>query len=422
MSLWGKTLMRDILDSERMEDMTCPGIHNNKSLGNREVFSDAQLALFSDILRTAEEIFHVSLPESQQYNLKKKLEEIPVYLIPYEIYVVEMENSCKSAFASKMSELYGKELERIPDNCSPEEREKILARLRIKYGPWLISCNGICNGCLFVEETPLGYFVPDEDGGKIYICLDKIIEKYPDKVDSIASKVLLHELGHAIMFNKEHMCYETCFEYWAEESLANKIALKYLAIASAMLKRQDLYNDAYAMVSRQKSAYRFGLYLHEHNASDWASLRDAKPHLYKTIADLWVNAACDLLLNPRSISTAELQRLFYRALEKTIMTVSTTSFESWLATSSSGVKKQNTVMNYCAFVTSPYVGLIFKEMVGWSYDTIADCRSSCEIQSLADRIGKKGSSTVEKEFNLATFGCALSSLNKYLQYLLSLGL
>ena len=421
MGIWTDGIKRSSGEDEREEDITLPGIHNNKRLRNKCVFSSDQLDLIDDILARGDEAFHVCPPESEEYSLGKKLhEEIPVYLIPYEEYLVEMEKRCTSLFAVKMRELYQKEIERIPQECNPEERERRLNRIRMKYGPWLPGkCSGSCKDCVAVLGTPLGYFKPDEDGGKIYICLDRIVEEYPKEVDSIATKVLLHELGHAIMFNSGHMEYGTPFEYWAEESLANKIALNYLAVASKDLGRPDLYSPAEAMVSRQKEPYRFGLYLHGHNASDWASLRDGKTNISGVFADRWVDAVCDWFLGYRTVGFAELQRLFFRALDGSAMTAATSGFATWIFSLG---HLPDTAKKFLAFVTSPYIGLVFKEMVGWGYDTVADCKSSTEIQMLIDRIGKMGTVQIDREFNPATFGGATNSLGKYREYLLSLGL
>ena len=421
MGIWTDGIKRSSGEDEREEDITLPGIHNNKRLRNKCVFSSDQLDLIDNILARGDEAFHVCPPESEEYSLRKKLhEEIPVYLIPYEEYLVEMEKRCTSLFAVKMRELYQKEIERIPRECNPEERERRKKRIETKYGPWLPGkCSGSCKECVAVLGTPLGYFKPDEDGGKIYICLDRIVEEYPKEVDSIAAKVLLHELGHAIMFNSGHMEYGTPFEYWAEESLANKIALNYLAVASKDLGRPDLYYHAEAMVSGQKEPYRFGLYLHGHNASDWASLRDGKTNISGVFADRWVDAVCDWFLGYRTVGFAELQRLFFRALDGSAMTAATSGFATWIFSLG---HLPDTAKKFLAFVTSPYIGLVFKEMVGWGYDTVADCKSSTEIQMLIDRIGKMGTVQIDREFNPATFGGAKNSLGKYREYLLSLGL
>ena len=295
------------------------GIENTICLGENP-FKRKQLSLFNDILEKGDAYFNVCPSESKKYSLKEKLDNILVRLIPYETYLVAMKERCESDFSKKMREMYQKEIERIPQDCNPEERERRVKRIREKYGPWLPEkCPGSCEGCdghIAVKGTTLGYFVPktDEEGEMICICLDRIIEEYPDKVDSIAAKVLLHELGHAIMYNESHPEYETCFEYWAEESLANKIALNYLAVASKVLKRPALYDDAEDMVKNQDSPYKFGLYLHEHNASDWASLRDNKTKINCEIADQWVNSACDQLLGYKKEAFLDLQRLFFSAL------------------------------------------------------------------------------------------------------------
>lgn len=319
MTSWGGMVRRSG-GEERAEGINNPGIHNTNLFGNEHRFSADQLTLIDYILARGDEAFHVCSPESEEYSLGKKLhDEIPVYLIPYETYLNEMKNRCESDFSKKMREMYQKEIERIPKECNPEERERRVARIKVKYSPWLPGkCSGTCKGCVGVAGTPLGFFVPNANDGEIwgiFICYDRIKEIYPaKKVDSITAKVLLHELGHAIMYNESHPEYETCFEYWAEESLANKIALNYLAVASKVLKRTALYDDAEDMVKNQESPYRFGLYLHKHNASDWASLRDNKTNINCEIADQWVNSACDQLLGYKKEAFLDLQRLFFSAL------------------------------------------------------------------------------------------------------------
>lgn len=94
------------------------------------------------------------------------------------------------------------------------------------------------------------------------------------------------------MYNPNHLSYETAFEYWTEEALANKISLKYLFAASKILKKPELFTNAKDMVAHQEDAYKFGLYIFENNALDWRTLRDNKTIVNECRGDLWVDAAC----------------------------------------------------------------------------------------------------------------------------------
>lgn len=93
------------------------------------------------------------------------------------------------------------------------------------------------------------------------------------------------------------------------------------------------------------------------------------------------------------------------------------TFETWLKSTgiSSSVQKK-----YIAFVSSTYIGLVFKAIMGWPYTTVDHCRNSNAIKDAIDKLKVSGSP--EREFNVATYGNALSALGKYCEYLVSLGL
>lgn len=424
MGIWADAHKKNIGIEIREEDKKLT-IINNRDNHNKEVFTEQQITLFNRIVAAADDVFAIYAPESEIYNKDGRFISIPINLVPETTFLAEIGTRCKTSFAGKMRRSYDNERARIPQNIKPEERERLERRIKAKYGPWLCPAWGSCTGeCTAALSTPLGYYVPDDAGGKIYICYDKIVDSYPaEEVVAIVAKVILHELGHAIMFNPDHRQYETAFEYWAEESLANKIALRYLAMASISLKKPELYEYAKAMVSKQDNPYKLGLYLDEHNALDFASLRDNKNNINEVLADRWVDEAAEQITGQRDVPFHEFQCLFFRALDKTVLTVpAATGFEAWLYTPSSGIKcKQK---NYLAFVTSPYMGTVIKEMIGWSYNTVSECQSSVEVETLIDRLEAKRKSTlaVDRNFNLATFGGALSSLNKYKEYLLASGL
>lgn len=389
-------------------------IRNDHSKGSINLLTVDQVVLFNNIVQLADKFFEIEHPESEKYNISENCRDVPIYLIPYKTYIAKMQKLCKSPFAKKMRKKYKKELAEL-ENLPQEERYKREQILRKKYGPWICPVKTPkCTGCTKVWETPLGYFVPEERA--IYICYDRIVETYPkDQVDAITAKVILHELGHALMYNPDHLHYETLFEHWAEESLANKIALKYLAVASYLLRMPDLFIIAKNMVTHQPYEYALGLYLFDHNASDWHTLREGKTHINDTRGDQWVEAVCE-----SPILFDKIQHLFFRTFEQIVTSSSASGFETWLRytaiSSKGGPLSKDTVPKYLSFIESTYIGSVCKDIMGWPYNTLADCKSSREISYLVDELVN------ERIFNLATYGNATSATNRYIEYLQSLGL
>lgn len=374
--------------------------------GSKHDFTPAQIKLFSDIITKADEFFELCPPESEKYDIRGIAPKIPIILVPYKTFVEQKNNRC-SAFTKMMRKKYNEELEQIPPKCSLEERERRKEILRKKYWQWLACSFPNCKDCKPVSSTPLGYYVPDYSYGKIYICLDKIIELYPDKVDAIAAKVILHEFGHALMHNADYSSYQTAFDYWVEESLANKIALKYLAVASELLGKQKLFMEAKEMVEQQSDAYKLGLYLFEHNASDWHTLQVNKTNINQNIGDQWVNAVCE-----SAKDYTKIQKLFYTAFLKPTISASTsarTAFEAWVA--------NKWAKSYSAVIYSVYYGMIFKEIMGWSYATVADCSNILEVEELAEYFVARNNHMNEIDLNKGSNNCISAALRKYAEYL-----
>ena len=169
-----------------------------------------------------------------------------------------------------------------------DERAKHYERriLDTMYGPWL-ACASLDETGTYTYSTPLGYYVPDTK--EIYICLDKILSIYgqENEVDGAAAFTLIHELGHAIMHNDERLHYETLFDYWAEESLAEKIAMQYLSVAEEELHYLPL-RYAFRLFRHYGDAYALGKYLFYHNLSDWFALKNNKPYINKKNGIVWV--------------------------------------------------------------------------------------------------------------------------------------
>lgn len=305
-SVWTEKSIYNVIANEMVLD-----IHNDRSRGSINVFTNNQLSLFDDIITKADGLFSLSPAESEPYNDGGVFNQVPIYLIPFQKFEERKSRRC-SSFAKKMRERYEEERRHIQENYPENEIERRLSILYNKYAPWLCSTYPVCTGCKQIWTTPLGYFDPVRK--EICICLDEIIAYYktPDIIDAISATVILHELGHFIMSNPKHPDYETPFDYWAEESLANKIALEYMSAASVLMGKPNMFKIAKSMVQHQSDAYALGLYLFEHGASDWHALKVNKTRILDTFADSWVEAVCD----PNSRDFVTIQKFYYSALAR----------------------------------------------------------------------------------------------------------
>lgn len=392
-------------------------INNDHSRGSVNLFTASQLQLYDQILASADLFFNIGHPESRKYELGIAYKNTPIYLIPYDQFEEFQRTECL-----RMYHLYLEARKAILKNASQEDKDKLEEAIKEKYYPWSV-CDGQCFKCnwrFWVDNTPLGYF--DSKKQEIYICLDKIIEKYPSEVDEISAKVLLHELGHAIMFNPSHRHYMNSFEKWVEESLANKIALKYLAVASHILARPGLFTVAEAMVKRQSDAYKLGLYLYENNGSDWYLLRQNKTNFNEGAETQWMKN-----VQSSAKDIVKIQAAFYKALNVPTVGSSTslTSYETWLEGQSPKKKTKSATLQagpirkYTSFVSSLYMGTALKEIMGWDYERLGDCYSSKEVYALYEAVKK---TEAGQDFHWAAFGQATTAILWYYEFLRSLGL
>lgn len=373
-------------------------IHNDNSCGSKNTFDRKQLSLFDNIMDAIWRYSVLLPPNNDAAAFISRAVDVPIYLIPYNILYEKMKSRCNSSFAKKMREKYAAERE-----ASPNDK-----RLRKKYSRWICESFPKCEECIRKLVTPLGYFDPEQE--RIYICLDEIIAKYKEKTSYIAAQVILHELGHALMHNSKHKTYESLFEYWVEEALANKIALNYLYLASIRLGMNKLFEESKNFVNNQSDGYKFGIFLFEHNLGNSVVLRDNKTNINERIGDQWVDLDCED--NPAPL---EVQRLFYRAFEQIVTHPSSSGFEAWMIKKG---KSKSVAKRYSAITTSPYFGIVFKEMIGWTYNTLEDCREIRDLQKLIDAVNVKDSE--EELFNYGTYGALKPVLNHYRDYLESL--
>lgn len=395
MGMWSSVMRRSKTEELRKEDMSNLffDIHNDNSKGSVNTFTTEQLKELDEITSKADALLKAIPTESDIFEIFRCC---PIYLIPYETCIVEGRNRCNSDFAKKMRELYNKEIE----ECSQEDIEMIKA----KYSPWICNNPTSCSSCKIALSTPLGYYQNSE----IFICLDKIKEVYPSEVIAIAAKVIFHEIGHHVMYNTGYPSYETSFDYWVEESLANKFALKYMKAASVMMNNHDLYEAAERMVRNQKEPYKLGVYLFEHNALDCLIFQQNKTNINQTIGERWVESVC--LPSKRNI--VDVNRLFYRSFENKITMPSSSPFDAWVL---KAVKSSSWAKRYAAVINSPHMGVVFKEIMGWRYNTLAECTSIHEVEELRDKLLEKGS--VTKLFNKASGDVAAAAVGKYIDYI-----
>lgn len=390
-------------------------IINDHSRGSVNLFTASQLQLFNDIIVKTDLFFEIDHPESRRYELGSAFKKTPIYLIPYDQFEEFQRLECQ-----RMYRLYLEARKATLKSAAQEDKEKLEKEIREKYHPWSI-CEGQCFKCnwrFWIDKTPLGYFDPGKQ--EICICLDKIIEKYPSEVDEISAKVLLHELGHAIMYNPSHPHYMNSFEKWVEESLANKIALKYLAVASHSLGRPKLFTAAEAMVKKQSDAYKLGLYLYENNGSDWYLLQQNKTNFNEGAETQWMKN-----VQSSAKDIVKIQAAFYKALNVPAVssTASITAYETWLGTqppkkkTGSATLQADPIKKYTSFVSSSYMGSALKEIMGWDYERLGDCSSSKEVYALYEAVKN---TVAGQNFHWAAFGQATAAILWYYEYLRSL--
>ena len=400
-SHWGNAIKRSQSHMLRKED-ECNlffELYNETTRGSVNTFTGTQLVQLNEIASKADEFLKNSSIEFENFDIFRCC---PIYLVSYTECVEEGKNRCKSPFAEKMRELYCKEI----DGCSEEDKEKIYA----KYRPWICgSVSTSCDNCKKVFSTPLGYYRNVNGEGEIFICLDKIIEDYPKEVIAIAATVVFHEIGHHVMYNDGYPSYKTPFDYWVEESLANRFALKYMKAASIAMNDSSLYDSAKNFVSSQSEPYSLGLYLFEHNALDCKILQQNKTNINQTIGDKWVEAVCV----PSKRNICDVNRLFYRSFEKNAMISSSSSFEAYIL-----AKNPTWGKKYAAVVNSPYMGVVFKEIMGWRYNTLSECTSVVEVKQLHRKLLEPGSA--EQLFNSATSNVCSAAVGHYRDYLLGI--
>ena len=211
-----------------------------------------------------------------------------------------------------------KEFESSDYDPNSEEDAKIYQErciLDIMYGPW-ISCEVLDRTGTYTYMTPLGYYLPGKK--EIHLCLDRIAREYPNHVDEVAAFTLIHELGHAIMDNVGYVDDCSLFGYWAEESLANKIALQYLSVVAEELNSAYLFKYARCFVWHQPDAYKLGMYLFQYNLSDWFALKNNKPRINKDNGKAWVRFIIEHFVHsficPAS-HAGEAQYLFYKTFD-----------------------------------------------------------------------------------------------------------
>lgn len=416
-------------------------IHNDHSKGSVNIFTDDQISLIENIAKHTDTSYEITPSSSKSLQMSTALEKTDIYLIPYEKYIEHRQVWCNSAFAQKMraqhdaaiNELEKRELaldkmlviiSQANQAIDKEEIDRIKEELKKEkeliektYKPWT-SCPHVTSTTI-AYETPLGYFNPKTR--EIFVCLDGIISKYPSKVEAVALLTLFHELGHTIMHNEDHKFYESAFEYWAEEALANKIALQTISVTRNFIPL--LFSHALAFVLRQPNEYALGYKLYEHNLLDWYALKVNKSNLNKCGAERWLKIVTSEGITSDNIN--EVQKAFYAttSVNDTIYLdgyvspmrdITIRAFKVFI----SSLESKTTQPKYCANISSTYMGLAYRAITNWKYEVLADCCSSQELNILTNAFA---SDAAAMEFKLGTYGYALSITNKYRDFLISIG-
>ena len=86
-----------------------------------------------------------------------------------------------------------------------------------------------------------------------------------------------------------------------------------------------------------------------------------------------------------------------------------TAFEAWVA--------NKWAKSYSAVIYSVYYGMIFKEIMGWSYATVADCSNILEVEELAEYFVARNNHMNEIDLNKGSNNCISAALRKYAEYL-----
>lgn len=419
-------------------------IHNDHSNGSVHIFTDDQISLIENVAKQADASFALVPTSSAALNMATALEKTDIYLIPYEKYIEHRRVWCNSAFAQDMRAEHDAAIEELNKRVEALKRmleiikqanqaidKEEIARIQEEivkekesiekiYKPWT-SCPH-ASSSIVVYETPLGYYVPETK--EVFICLDGIIAKYPSKVESVAMLTIFHELGHALMHNDSHKHYESAFEYWAEEALANKIALQTISVTRNSVP--SLFNHAAAFVQGQPLAYALGYKLYEHNLLDWYALKVNKSNLNKWGAERWLKIVSSKGIIPDNIY--DVQKAFYVAVSvndmmyqhgtvNPIRDITIKAFGTWLEMGTS--VSANVQKKYCANLSSAYMGVAYRALMNWEFDILADCYSSKMIDLLLITLK---SDTIAKEFNHGTYSNAQSATKKYQEFLISIGL
>lgn len=417
-------------------------IHNDCKKGSVNIFTEDQISLIENIATQADAALAQFPASSAALNMAAALSNTDIYLIPYNLFVKHRENWCNSTFANKMRAKHDAAIEELEKRKSALENMLIiisssnqaidqegLARIYNElekerdliekiYKPWT-SCPH-ASSSIVVYETPLGYYVPETK--EVFICLDGIIAKYPSKVESVAMLTIFHELGHALMHNDSHKHYESAFEYWAEEALANKIALQTISVTRNSVP--SLFNHAAAFVQGQPQEYALGYKLYEHNLLDWYALKTNKSNLNKRGAKRWLKLVSNKGITSDNIY--EVQKAFYVAASVNDMIylngyvspmryITTEAFDIWLLPQVA----ENTWKKYRSNMSSMHMGLAYRALMNWEFDILADCSSS---QMLGLLLNTLENNTTAQEFNLGTYGNAHSATKKYHEFLVSIGL
>jgi hypothetical protein len=223
--------------------------------------SFSQKLFVKEILNYTDDYFYPFHYKRINLNL---LEKIPIFLIN--------DKSMKKyddLFNKRMKQ-YNEEV-RIRENFHPESNVKPPTEL---FGFYKRENNEI------FEDTPI-----------IVICLERIEEfaRNNDEFIFLFTKVLIHELSHAIMdWHKENQLYGNynTFFYWMEESLANQLTLDIIESSMSNIKyHSNKFHDQFInkfvdfvenFIKHQPPAYALGYELYKKRVynNDWRWRRE----------------------------------------------------------------------------------------------------------------------------------------------------
>lgn len=253
---------------------------------------------------------------SLNYGILTKANEIPIIFVSDETMSEASQNLVEAMFQEEKNNTELFEKWQRDHNCPDAEIWQ--------YEGWL-------RDYLWSRVDFLGFFVSDKtirrNGPEVWVCYDKICKYNYDSTvcRNTTLEVLIHELGHAVMYNSLTTGIFSLNE-WVEEPLANMIALKYISTAMSSAQTdgdrqvlQDALESSRSSMGRQSPNYRLGLNLFDAEQNgitfNWKEWLNCKNYLNQKKKELlawraYVEKSRHSYVNQAQLDPAKLYALY----------------------------------------------------------------------------------------------------------------